>query len=127
KGKARFEALSRALEADPHGHAKLIEAYLRQNVKDDAKLRADLRARKRKGAALDLPALGERAVALAHACERKAEASLALARKALATFDANGVDLEQLLALARTPGQWSRRVEALGLLLDMSKSLSLAA
>ena len=120
--RARFEELSRELEALPAtnrgARRQSIERYLRRAVVPERDLAGDLRALRRDEHAFDLTALGER-VALAQCrADMRAEAALAVARLAK---EPTKLDVEALVALAQTPGRWSRRTEALGLLAEVAK------
>ncbi len=118
----RYEALAREVEAKPAQRDVLIEDYLRETVEDRRALASDLRSRRKSGGELvDLAALGERVIRRVADLERAIEASLALARAALAEGYASPLDLAPAFALARTHGSWSRRVEALGLLADLGR------
>ncbi len=121
-GRARFEILSRDIERHPSERDALIEAYLRETVKDPKELAKDLRARNRSnGALVDLGTLGERVLRNAAHAERSAEASLSLARVALEEGWGPPTDLTPLFDLARGRGQWSRRAEALTLMADLAR------
>jgi gamma-polyglutamate synthase len=114
----RFDAFCRSIEGcSPNDRSREIERYLKDVADDPARLAADLRALRRgRGVLLDLPALGERIAHRESRAERAAEVTLALARAALTPEIAATIDAAPILALARAPGRWSRRAEALGLL-----------
>lgn len=120
--RARFEILARDLEKHPSERDALIEAYLRETVEDEGRLKRDLRARnKSKGELVDVATLGERVLRGAANAERAAEASLALARAALEEGWGPITNLSPLFDLARIRGQWSRRCEALALMGDFAR------
>lgn len=120
--RARFEALARDVEARPAERDALVEAYLRETVEDARALASDLRTRRKSGGELvDLGALGERVVRRVADLERAIEATLSLARAALVDGYSPPLDLAPLIALARTPGRWSRRTEALGLMAELGR------
>jgi len=120
RARARFERLSRELDRPAANADALIADYLRETVPDRRELARDLRARKKsRGELVDRATLAERVARVVADAERATEASLALGRAALAEGHAPSNDLAPLFALARTAGQWSRRVEALGLLSDL--------
>lgn len=120
--RARFEELSRELEAvteaDDAARLRHIERYLRETVGGERSLAADLRALRRDARAFDLAALGERVAVAACRADLRAEAALAVARLA---HGSTALDVDALLALAQTPGRWSRRTEALDLLAEVAK------
>jgi poly-gamma-glutamate synthase PgsB/CapB len=120
--RARFDALTAAIERAPVDRTALIEGYLRASVRDEASLRGDLRAlRERAGAVLDVPALTERVAREATDGEILVEVCMALARRSLDASNARDVDANVVAEIAWTPGRWSRRVEALRLLREVAR------
>jgi hypothetical protein len=120
---ARFSDLSLELAA-ASGAARraCVRRYLRETVSDPRKLRDDLHALRREGEhVLDRAALGERNARHVVALERRAEGLLATTASALGAAPA-ALDGRAVIELARTPGRWSRRTEALAVLRKLARS-----
>ena len=121
--RSRFEMLTRDLERHPGERLALIEAYLRETVQHARALKDDLRALRRGGSGvLDVSALAERASRAVADAERAAEAALAFLRKAFEQRPTREVDVASIAPLARTPGRWSRRTEALAVLAAIGRT-----
>lgn len=71
--------------------------------------------------ASDVATLGERSARVCDAHERRAEVSLALARAACTPEIASTIDVAVLADLARSPGRWSRRSEALAVMAEAAR------
>lgn len=115
--------LSRALEGgSPQGRVNDIARYLEETVTDARARAADLRAlRGGEGGTLDFAALAERNARSTDALECRAEACLTIAAR-VAGSDWSQSDLNDVLALAETPGRFSRRTEALVVLRKLARS-----
>ncbi len=108
----------------PAERVGIVARYLRETVQEPGQLRVDLREleRRREGF-LDAAVLTERMLRQSDSEERRAEAALAIAGRAVAAehaLDSSGV-VEALCALARAQGRWSRRREALRLLTRLAR------
>ena len=120
--RGRFEMLARDLQDHPKERETLVEAYLRETVKNARALKDDLRALRRKQAwVLDLSALAERVARSIADDERSAEVALALAKKAIEERPVVDFTIAPVLELAKAAGRWSRRTEALGLIASMAR------
>jgi poly-gamma-glutamate synthase PgsB/CapB len=123
----RFERLSQEIDGAPDTlRRRLTAQYLRETVTDGANLSQDLRALARGGPqVLDLNTLAERLARDRVYWECRAEACLALARRTSRTR--SQVDLPKVLELARLPGRFARRLEAIGWLAAIDLSACEAA
>lgn len=121
--RAALDALARAIDGKSEGDRRaLVAEHLRATVTDRTALKGDLRALRRgEPDVLDLAALAERSARATEARERLAEVCLALARAVLDSKRARALDLGPLATLATTPGRWTRRAEALALLVDVAR------
>src|SRR5262249_27007425 len=119
--RVRFETLANALEARPNDRISLVSSYLRESTRDADVLKADLRALNRRRDVFDLPALAERLAKETTDAEILSEACVALARRILDEHTAPQADPATLIELARVPGRWSRRCEAIRLLRDLAR------
>lgn len=121
--RARFEELSRVIEGrPPMERRQVIEGYLRATAGSPTSLKEDLQALHGPDGLLDPAALGERTERMADQLERVIEMNLALMNVALSPTDMVGVNVKLLMPLAKTSGRWSRRVEALGLIGQLSRA-----
>jgi poly-gamma-glutamate synthase PgsB/CapB len=121
--RARFEELSRVIEGRaPAERRQIIEGYLRASTRPGESLKEDLEALHGPDGLLDPAALGERTERMADQLERVIEMNLALMNVAVAPTDMVGVNVKLLMPLAKTSGRWSRRVEALALIGQLSRA-----
>jgi poly-gamma-glutamate synthase PgsB/CapB len=118
---ARFDDLSRRCDtADARSRARFVATYLREANKDPAELAGDLRALRRGGPGVfDTAALAERLAREVNLLEMRAEACLAVLGALGASTNSSLVG--PVLALAETPGRWSRRTEAISWLRKLSR------
>jgi poly-gamma-glutamate synthase PgsB/CapB len=110
---ASLQALTIAAEREPRQLAVLVEAFLRRNSPPET-LAEDLRAlRKSRGKLPSLAAIGERVAKKKARLEIAAEVALGRACGGLADRVASRSAFDALVRLARQPGRYSRRQEAL--------------
>lgn len=117
-----FDALLAEVEpASPAEQARLVGAYLGRQPRDGHRPAPDLDALRR-GApgTIDLGALGEHAARRADELECRAEALLVVARLAIERSLVEET-VAEILFLARAPGRWSRRTEAIALVKRLTR------
>lgn len=114
--------LSAAIDADPSQRASIVEAHLRATVTDPKQLAADLKELRRGRAnRLNVAALAERSARRVFRWELASEIALAMLRDKLTDQDMHRLRVADVVRLAVRPGRWSRRVEALSVIRQMTR------
>jgi gamma-polyglutamate synthase len=121
----RLDTLRGDLAANPGLRRRILGGYLAETVRDSDALRSDLRAlAKDHVGSMDVAAMAERVARKRAERERTAETSLALLHAAAVRWVPGREELDWLLLLARWPGQWSRRLEALRILRRVARGIA---
>jgi poly-gamma-glutamate synthase PgsB/CapB len=120
---AAFSRLAATVERDPEAALPHLEAYLRDTA-SSAELGRDLAAlRRKRGLVLNVPALAERVALRVFRAELECEVALAYVEANVTAATTPALPVDPVIELARRPGRWSRRVEALMVLRAMSSHM----